>query len=452
MSISFGGLATGIDTNSLVSQLLQMEKRPLTRLETEKNYQNSRLAALSQLEGKLQSFLTKIQDLDSADKLQARKTTLGSKDYFSATPASTALPGSNQVEVVGLAQVGKSVSQGYADKSANNFGTGTLSLTVGSGEPVEIAIDEENNSLEGIMQAINKAGAGVTATIINDGTDTPYRLVLTGAKVAQEFTLDFSGLEGGIYDNPALIETQEARKAHIRVDGINIYGESNTIKDAIPGVSLNLLKAEEGKKTSLTVETDEAAIKSKVQGFVSGYNDLISFITKQSAIGGSSGGILGGDSGMNAIKTRLQNLLVSPTGGDGSLKTISQLGLQTQKDGTLKLDDGTLTKAIQENLGDMSRLLAGSDGVAGVAAGFKDYLKSATSSTDGFYAGRKKSIDSNIRSINKSIEQVNARLEQREKSLRNQFNALEKLVSGMNSQSAYIGQQMTMLNNLWRRD
>lgn len=452
MSISFGGLATGLDTNSLVSQLLQMEKRPLTRLETEKNYQNSRLAALAQLDGRLQALLTKIQDLDAVDKLQVNKATPGSKDYFSATADSSAQAGNFQIEVVGLAQVGKSVSQGFASKTEKSFGTGTLYLTVGSGEPLEIAIDEGNNSLEGIMQAINQAGAGVMATIINDGSEAPHRLVLTGAKVAEGFTLDFSGLAGGSYDEPQPIVTQAARKAHIRVDGIDIYSESNTIKDAIAGVTLNLLKAEEGKKTSLTVETDEAAIKSKVQGFVSGYNDLISFITKQSVIGGSAGGILGGDSGMNAIKSRLQNLLVSPVNGSGTLSTMSQLGLQTQKDGTLKLDDKILTRVVQENPGDLAKLLAGEEGVAGIAVGFKDYLKSATSSTDGFYAGRKKSIDSNIKSINRSIEQVTARLEQREKALRNQFNALEKLVSGMNSQSAYISQQMTMLNNLWSRD
>jgi flagellar hook-associated protein 2 len=101
---------------------------------------------------------------------------------------------------------------------------------------------------------------------------------------------------------------------------------------------------------------------------------------------------------------------------------------------------------------DVAKVLAGAEGAAGVATGFRDYLKGVTDSTDGFYAGRKKSIDSNLKQIDKSIEQTNARLAQRENSLRKQFKALEKLVSAMNSQSAYITQQMTMLNNLWSRD
>jgi flagellar hook-associated protein 2 len=452
MSISFGGLATGLDTNSLVTQLLQMEKRPLTRLENDKAWNSSRLAALGQFESKLLGFLQKLEDLDSATEVQPRKATLSAEGFFKATASTEALPGSYQVEVVSLAQVEKEVSQGYADKAARSFGTGTIFLTVGDGEPIDIAIDAENNSLEGMMKAINDAGAGVTASIINDGTSSPHRLVLTGDEVAKAITLEGSELAGGTYAKPAFTETQTGLKAHVRVDGIDIYGTANTIKDAIPGVTLDLTKAEEGTKTSLSVTTDEAAIKKKIQGFVSGYNDVVSFVTKQSVINGSSGGILKGDSGLHSIKTRLQNLLVTPVPGGGALQTFSQLGLATQKDGTLKLDDAVLTKAIQENLGDVAKVLAGAEGAAGVATGFRDYLKGVTDSTDGFYAGRKKSIDSNLKQIDKSIEQTNARLAQRENSLRKQFKALEKLVSAMNSQSAYITQQMTMLNNLWSRD
>jgi flagellar hook-associated protein 2 len=452
MAISFGGLATGLDTNSLVEQLLQMERRPLTRLQTDKSWNNNRLAALGQFNGKLESFLAKIVDLDSADDLQPKKATLSTEDFFKATTDTDALAGSYQVEVVGLAQVEKEVSQGYVDKTANSFGTGTISLTVGDADSIEIALDTENNSLEGMMQAINNADAGVTASIINDGTSSPYRLVLTADEVAKAVTMDVAAMTGGTYANPAFTETQTGQQAHIRVDGIDIYGTGNKIKDAIPGVTLDLAQAEEGTKTTLTVATDEAAVKKKIQSFISGYNDVVSFVTKQSVIDGSSGGILGGDSGMNSIKRHLQDMLVSVVKGGESLKTLSQLGLETQKDGTVQLNDETLTKAIQENLGDLAGLLAGSESQTGIATEFKDYLASVTHTTDGFFTGRKKSIDGNIKRIDKSIEQTNARLEQREKSLRDQFNALELLISGMNSQSAYITQQMTMLNNLWSRD
>ena len=185
------------------------------------------------------------------------------------------------------------------------------------------------------MKAINDADAGVTASIINDGTSSPYRLVLTGNEVAQAVTLDVSGLTGGTYANPAFTETQTWAEGPHSGRWHRYLRHSNTITDAIPGVTLDLTKAEEGTKTTLTVATDEAAIKNKIQAFVSGYNDVVSFVTKQSVIDGSSGGILEGDSGLNSIKRHLQDMLTSVVGDSGSLKTLSQLGIETQKDGTL---------------------------------------------------------------------------------------------------------------------
>jgi flagellar hook-associated protein 2 len=449
MAISFGGLATGLDTTSLIEQLMEAERQPLSRLETDKTYFNSRLSALTQFETKLESFLTKIENLDSATDLQAKKTTLSSEDFFSATTDSEALAGNYQVEVVDLAQVQKSVSLGVADKTAASFGQGALTLTVGDNDPVEITIDAGNNSLEGIMAAINETDAGVTASIINDGTASPYRLVLTGEEIATAFSLDASGLTGGEtgYEPPSLTTTQSAQQAHIRVDGIDIYSDSNTLTEAIPGVSLDLDKAEEGVVTNLTVDLDENAIKGLIKNFVSGYNDVVSFISSQSKSEGGSAGILVGDSGLNNIKRRLQSLLTTQVGG--SINSLSQLGLETQKDGTLQLDDATLTDAIENNLSDVTDLLVGSDSVEGIATRFKDYLESITDDIDGFYVGRKQSIESNVKRIEKSIERMEMRLEKREQNLYDQFNALETLISSMNTTSSYLSAQLESLENLW---
>lgn len=448
-SISFGGLATGLDTDSLVKQIMQVERRPLTRLQSDKSWQNTRLSALGTFNGKLESFLGKIEDLDSATDLQARKAELSTRDYFSATADSSALPGSYQVEVLDLAQVEKEVSLGYADRSSHTLGTGTLSISIGTADPVDVTIDDSNNSLEGMMQAINGADAGVTAAIINDGTASPHRLVLTADDVAKAVAVDPSGLIGGSDPNPSFTETQTGQQAHIKVDGIDIYSDDNTVQGAIPGVTLDLARAETGARTTLTVKTDEEAIKSRVQDFVDGYNEVVSFVTSQSVIGESPGGILKGDAGINSIKRRLQDMLVSFNGNSGSLQTMSQLGIETQKDGTVVVDDETLSNVIRENLGDLSKLLAGEEGTEGAATHFKNYLGDITDSVDGFYAGRKKTIDNSLKRLDKTIEQTTARLDHREETLRSQFTALETMVSGLNTQSEYVAQQMSMLNNMW---
>lgn len=467
MAISFGGLATGMDTTSLISSLMEIERKPIKRMTLDMTYQSNRLSALSEFNGKLTSLLSRVEALGSSEDLRPMKSSLSRDGYLTVKAGTTAAPGSYQIKSHALAQVEKVVSTdglAWADKDAKLFNTGTLSLKVEGVEKAAITIDDSNNSLTGIMQAINAANtgsspSGVSATIINDGDE--YRLVLTGATVKDKtITLDATGLNSGTgtYANPTLgAAVQTAQKAHIEVDGIHIYSDTNSFSEAIPGVTLALTKADGGAEaTTLTVNLDEAGVKKKIQDFVSAYNGAIGFVTSQSAYGGSSSGVLGSDSGLNMIKRRLQGLLVNPV-GNGSIKTLAELGFETQKDGSVKLNDSKLSKALSENPAAVESLLAGEKGldgsvtVKGVSSQFKDYLAGITSSVDGFYVGRKKSIDSTIKKLDAGIERVEARLEQRQQRLVEQFTAMEKLVSALNSQSSYLTQQMDMLSNIWSR-
>lgn len=539
MPITFGGLATGLDTESIVTELMTLERRPVERMEADKTWMTNRLAAYTAFDSMLSSFHSGIKNLDSADVLQTKKVTSSDEKYVSVTADVDAQAGANyQVEVVSLAQVQKSVSQGYADKSTSSFGLGDMTLTVGTESITTITIDSSNNSLEGIMQAINAADVGVSASIINDGTDSPYRLVLTGANVDSAFSLtstlptyngDISSqlmaggyadetvayfgsgtlnlstgdqitlsneansltdmmeainaetgttgvtasivadgdnyvlsldggatitatdLAGGRNDALSLTETQAAERAHIRVDNIDVYSDTNTLSEAIPGLSIDLLQAEVGTTTSIGVFEDTQPLMETVQSFVSGYNAVVSYVSSQSKIGDSEGGILGGDAGLNAVKRRLQNLLTTVVDNSGDFMALSQLGMETQKDGTLSLDNLTLTKAIQDHQEDVAKLLSGEDGEGGIAGQFKDYLDEVTDSQVGLLAGRKDNIDSGIKRIDSRIEQAEMRLESKEKAMRKKFAAMEELVSGINNQSSFLTQQMDMLTNMMTR-
>lgn len=535
MSITFGGLATGLDTNTIVSELMALERRPLTTLQIDKAWFEKRQAAYATFDGKLNSFLSSIEKLGSSDDLKQKAVSTSSDEFFSVTADADALAGASyQVEVVSLAQVQKNVSQGYADKNAQSFGTGELTLNVGDNDPVTITIDETNNSLEGIMQAINDADTGVNAAIINDGTASPYRLVLSGEDVATTFsmtstlptfngdisaslqsggysdqtaavfgsgTLDLStgyqitlagetnslqdmmdainaesgttgvtasivadgdnfvlsmsggtitttNLAGGNYDSFSLVETQAASESHIRVDSIDIYSTSNTLNEAIPGLSLNLTQAEEGTTTNIVVSIDEAAIKSQIEKFVAGYNDVVGFIGSQAASDDSDAGILNGEANLNSVRRRLQGYLTTSIANSGVFSAFSQLGLETQRDGTLKIDDATLTDAIQNNLESVEKLLVGEDGSEGVAVKFQNYLEGITNSTDGIAAANKKSTEATLRGIEDRMEQIEFRLEKKEETLRKRFNAMEQLVSSMNSQSSFLSQQLDMISNM----
>lgn len=460
MTIQFGGLATGLETGSIIEQLMALEKQPITRLEADKTWLNTRLTAFTELDTKLKSFSNSIKNLNYKDTLLQRSVKQSSEEFLSASVSREALPGTSyQVEVVSLAQVQKSVAAiGVASKTNASFGLGNLALTV-DGKSHSIEITSENNSLEGIMTAINDADLGVSAAIINDGTGTPYRLALTGENVGKTFSLNSSALTGGTYalgnfnvdDGSGTIvnpPAQAATQAHIRVDTVNIYSDSNTLTEAIPGVTLDLLKAETGKTTSLNISVDKASIKSTIEAFATGYNEVISFITGQSVINAEGGGVLGGDSGVNAIKRHLQNMLTKPLQNSGVFTSMSQLGFETQKDGTLVINDKTLSSAINTNLDSVVSLLAGEEGTEGLATQFKDYLYDVTNSGTGLLQGRKESINNNIKRIDSRIDSTEARLEQRQKTLEAQFSAMETLVSSLNSQSSYLTQQMSILNNM----
>lgn len=456
MTIQFSGLATGLETGSIIEQLMNIERLPIARLEADKTWLSNRLSAFTELDSKLKSFADGIKDLNYRDTLLQRSVNQSATETLTASASRNAHAGASyQVEVVSLAQVQKSVSTGFAENAA--FGTGPLNLTVG-GTSHTIELNAGTNSLQDIMAAINTADLGVTASIIKDGTEAPFRLILTGNDVAKTFSLDTSGLTGGTTNlgsfnlddgNGGIINppVQAASRAHIRVDTINIYSDSNTLADAIPGVTLDLLKVKEGETTTLTIGLDKDSIKSTIEAFAKGYNEVMSFISSQSVIDKKGGGILGGDAGMNAIKRRLQNMLTQSFPNSGVFSTISQLGFETQKDGTLVVNDKTLSAAIDNNLDSVVSLLAGEDDTIGAGTQFKDYLFAMTNSGTGMLNGKKESIDNNLKRINTRITSMESRLEQRQKTLEAQFSAMETLVSGLNAQSSYLTQQMDSLSN-----
>ncbi len=445
MAITFGGLATGMDTGAIIDALMEIERQPIKRLENDKNFYKSRLNAFSELNGKLESLQAKAEAIDTANELNTPKATASSEGYFTATTSSTASMGSYQIEVIELAQLQKDVSAGVADKTAQEFGTGTLTVTVG-GTPTDITIDGSNNSLEGIVSAINGAELGVTATIINDGTANPYRMVLTGDTVNDTFSLDASGLSGGTYANPSMVNKQLAHQAHIQIDDIDIYSDTNSFEEAIQGVSLDVLQADAAVTTTLTLSSDPDSTETKIKDFAKAYNGIVNYIASQADAD------WGNDSSFRSVKRRLQDLLTTELGVSGSFTSLSELGFETQRDGTLVVNSSKLSDALTEDFDGVIGLFVGEDGVDGISQIFSGYLDDVTDSVDGFMATRKESTDKNVRRIDQQIENLETRMVSREKTLQAQFSAMEELVSSLNSQSSFLLQQMAAMPTIGNRN
>lgn len=384
---------TTIDVNSIVSQLMTVEQQPITKLNNQEASYQAKLSAFGAIKGALANFQSVVQGLSNVSKFQAVNASSSDTSVFSATAASTAIAGTYSLDVTSLAQTQKLAAAGQTSSTAAigagaattvtfDFGTisgGTFNAASGAysgaaftsngNASKSITIDSSNNSLQGIRDAINAAKVGVTAAIVNDGSGTPYRLTLSSSNAGVSNSLNISvagdaALSALLANNPAgvqnMAETVSAQNANFKVNGIAISKSSNTVADAIPGVTLNLNKITT-TTAIMTVARDTAAVSNSIAGFVKAYNDLSATLTNVSAYNPvtKQGALLQGDSTVRSLQSQLRAALSTTVAGtSGALTTLSQIGVSFQKDGSIALDSAKLTTAMASNFSDIAGLFA----------------------------------------------------------------------------------------------
>lgn len=233
-----------------------------------------------------------------------------------------------------------------------------------------VTIDPSSTSLQGIRDAINAAKIGVTASIVNDGSAAPNRLVLSsdaiGASTSMRITVrdGNAALAGLLSHDPSgtkkLAEITPASNASLTVDGIPISKDSNSLNDVIQGVTLNLLRPGDAPAT-LDVRRDTGAVKTSVEDFVKSYNELKKVITELTAYNEATkkGAALQGDSAMRSLESQIDTLLSTPlTTPAGSLNTLSQIGVSKQANGTLALDAAKFDKAMETKFSEVAALFS----------------------------------------------------------------------------------------------
>ena len=456
MAITFGGLATGLDTNSIVTELMKIERAPIDRLNVDMSYLTARQTVFTSFDSKLTSFLSTMDDLAASDGVVAHKAAFGDEGFFTVSLDAEVQAGNYSVEVVSLARQEKEVAAGVASDYAVTTG-GELIL---NGQTVTV---EVGMSLTEIMETINiTADVGVTASIIDDGTAAPKRLLLTADEAgADGVTID----PLSTFSELSFATTQAGSDAHVIVDGIDIYSSSNSISDAISGISLELVKESDLLQAqdslgvgnpprdiytaiSLSVSQDDDGTKKNIESFVEGYNEIVDFIASQKDAD------WGSDSRFSSVKRRLQGFLTTAIGGTGAFSALSEIGLETQRDGKIELNSIKFSEVLDGQLDDLQKLFAGEtdiDGtvvVEGVASHFSAYLDSITDSTTGIMASSKETTETRTKYIEDRIAQMELRLEKKEETMRAQFSAMEELVSSLNNQSSFLTQQLSMLSSM----
>lgn len=409
MALSSPGIGSGLDVNGLVSQLMALEQRPLSLLNTKEAKLQAQLSAYGSLKGALSSFQSAVAALATPAKFTAVKASVADSTVLTASAASTASPGSYSIEVQTLAQAQKLKSDTF-EATSETVGTGSLTIQFGTYSGGSFTLNPEksaktvtigsaNASLAGVRDAINAADAGVSASIINDGTG--YRLVIAsedaGVANALKITVadddldntDAAGLSRLVYDASTggttnLTQTVLAQNATAVIDGIAISKSTNAWTDAIEGVTLNLLK--EGETTTLKVAKDTAGTKAAVESFVKAFNDLNATLTSLSKYDAASkqASILTGDATVRSVQGQLRSLFnTALSTAGGGLTSLAEIGVTFQTDGTLKLDSSKLTAALNDGTKDVATLFAA---VGKPTDSLVSFVSSTTDTKNGNYA------------------------------------------------------------------
>jgi flagellar hook-associated protein 2 len=456
--IQANGIGSGLDINSLVSQLVTAEAAPgQQRITRHEVAVTTKVSALGTLKGALAAFKAALEPLKSVEAFQSRKATSADSKIFTVTADTDAVAGHYNVEVVQLAKAHQLASVPFVGGSSASVGYGSLAISVGN-KTFNVDIKQDAATLDDIRNAINSAAdnTGVQATLLN--TAAGSRLILTANATGESSVIKVvsSGGDGNLnklnYDPlsppvppaPGLTQLEPAQNAKIRVATFDIESATNVFENAIDGVTITAVAESDGEDVGLDVAFDKSTVQTRIQSFVTAYNSMQAQLTKLGSYNAETkeGGPLLGDSLLRSIESETRRTLSNPvTGGSSTYTTLASLGITTNATGSLAVDPAKLTKALDADPEGVAKLF-GSDN--GVAARMFSQLENRLA-TAGDIETRNTRLKSELKDIASDKEALNLRMAQVETRLRKQFTALDSLLSHMQSTSSYLTQQLSNL-------
>jgi flagellar hook-associated protein 2 len=455
------GTGSGLDLESIVTKLMTVEQQPLTDLSTKQAKLQSQVSAFGALQGTLSALQGAAQALSSASTFAAVSATLTDTSVMSASVSGGATAANYTISVGQLAQAQVLRSDTNYANTTDTFNTGSIALSVGGAVATNITIDSSNNTLSGIRDAINAANAGVSASIVNDGTTNRLLLSsnttgLTAGAISVAVTDSGSGGTNALsgLDGASLLQTQEPLDAKFSINGLSVTRSSNTVSDAIDKVTFTLTKAgtiASPITTQLAVAKNTATTLATITSFVSAYNSVVKQIKSLSSYDATTNkaAVLTGDSTLRNIRSQLSNTLIGKVSGiSGGISTLSDIGISLQKDGTLSADTNKLQAALTDTSKDVAGLFGSTTaGQTGIAVNFNNLMTSLVG-TSGTLISRTDGINQSIKYITKQQTALSLHLTKIEANYRAQFSALDTTVASMQATSTYLTQQLTYLQSL----
>ncbi|RTR04414.1 flagellar filament capping protein FliD [Halomonas nitroreducens] len=444
-SISSLGVGSGLDLGGLLDQLRSAERQKLTPIVEQKTEEEARISAFGRLQSGLEKFQTAVDTLNDASTYSnLTASVLG--EGMTATTSDDANAGSYEITVNQTARAGSLASTQVTDLDAPLTGANaSLDLTFGDGSTTSVALTE-GATLGEIRDTINAdAAAGVDASIINDGTG--YRLVLSSRESGADAGVNgmtFTNADASLAEDAATL--QAGRDAEMDINGIAITSTTNTVEDAIQGVTLELEPSASGETLSLTVAPDTESLKEAVKDFVSAYNEMKSTVGRMTKATGDveTAGELVGDRKVRTIESRLSRDLTNPSSG-GDLEIMSSVGISLNDSGRLELDEDKLDEVIADNPEGLQGFFAGTSEDGGFAGRLASSLDNMLD-TDGMIERAIDSAESRVDRIEDRYDRTERHINRTLERYRSQFSQLDGMIAQMNSTSAYLSQQLSALN------
>src|SRR5450830_368108 len=376
MTISSIGVGSGLDVNSIVSQLVAIEKQPLQTLATKASSYQTQLSVYGNLNSQVSTLEDAAAALSTADGWTTQTTTSSNAAVATVTAGPTASATSFGLVVSNLAAAqttaSNAVAKGAGLGAVGDLGTLTINIGswatgsfVGGSTPVTLDVPgiKGDDSLSVIAGKINAArsssgaSAGVTATVLQSGGQEQlvFRSNATGAEAGFQITsAGFAGLASLSFDNltnpknstSGMVKGQLGLDAKATLNNVDISSSTNTFTDVLPGITLNFTQV---GTTDITVAQDKNVIQTKVQAFADAYTALSNTLAASTKyVAGGTSGPLQGDSTTLEIQTLLRNTLFGTSGTGATATRLSDIGLELQKDGSLKLNTSKLTTAMAD--------------------------------------------------------------------------------------------------------
>jgi flagellar hook-associated protein 2 len=443
--IRINGLASGLPPN-LVDQVIEAERMPVKQMEAQKVKIEDKVKLVTDLETKVNDINKSLTAIIGSKGFIDKKFNSSYPEILNGTiDPETAEAGEWTIEVLELAGKPSVVTGGFPDKDKTTMGVGYIKFDTMEGEK-EVYIKEDSSTLMGIASAINSSGIGVRATVVNDRTDRDesFRLEIAGLKTGNDNQVKFPTVY--LLDGKADFQFTDQRKAvnaRFKLDGHEFQAAENVINDLIPGVSLDLKRAQPGQIIRANISENYDVISGKIKSFVDSYNAALGFIQGQNKLAPGKDGMqrlgpLGGDSMLRMTQSRLREIIQDLQMTDSKFNRINELGVEFNRNGTLNFNQEKFTKLVAADPKQVVEFLRGDQRDTGFITNMKKRLGTITDLQSGVVTSRKKSMQDQVNNIDKKIERKEKHLEKREEQLRNQFAKMEEAMSRIQSQGAAV--------------